>query len=339
MGRTTKWIMGIIALLFAAWTALWFWGRGEIRASLDTQIDEWRQQGVFASYQGLEIGGFPFAYRGRIVEPASIGTIQTAQGQARTDWQAEWIDFDSSLGDLGVVNFKLPKVQKARITPEGAAPIDLTIRSDKMDGQAVRETDTVRVLGRGGNVAVEAVQSAGAPLSLQIDSFLARAAAPVNRAGQIEGSVRLSEATANAAVWSLLDPFAGFPRRPFSLSADVSADVVAQEDGRAAISAVTLKSLDAEVAGLSLAGEGQASLAGGTPDGEVTLNFAGLGGFIANAAKGGFLPESQAGLYRSMLGNFARPGEDGRQQFNVAFRKGYIFVNGLPTFIPVPRLQ
>ncbi len=340
MGRKTSWILAIIALLFAAWTAAWFWGRGEIRASLDTQIDEWRKQGVFASYQGLEIGGFPFAYRGRIVEPASIGTVQTAQGPARADWQAEWIDFDSSLGDPGVVNFTLPQLQKARITPEGASPIDLTIRSDSMGGQAARGTDTVRVEGRGGNVAVEAVQSAGPPLSLKMGSFLASAAAPVDRAGQIEGSVRLADATANAAAWSLIDPFAGFPRAPVSLSADVLADVVPGEGGgQASIGAVTLKSLDAQIAGLSLAGEGQASLKGGTPDGEITLGFNGLGSFIDNAAKAGFLPESQAGIYQSMLGNFARRDEGGRQVFKVAFRQGYIFVNGLPTFIPVPRIQ
>lgn len=330
--------LGAIGLVSAVWSGGWFYGQSELRTQIDAQITEWGAQGVAVSYTSLEIGGFPFAYRGRVVEPKTQAMIMSAQGPAVTDWRSPWLSFESSLADFGVVSFALPDQQSARILPQnGAPPIDLAIRSSGLQGRLTQEGAFLRVDGGGDAIEVEVTSLTTPPYTMSVSKVTAHAAAPMQEAGQITASLELDGAAADGAAWRLFDPNQIFPRTPANLTLSGSADATPGPNNTIRISRVKLDRFVADIAGVTLDGSGEADLANGQPDGALTLRFQGLGGFFDNAALAGFLPEKQASLYRVMLDSFARTNNvEGEQLFTIAFKGGYIYVNDRPTFIPAP---
>jgi hypothetical protein len=333
--------LGALGAVPALWSGGWFYGKGEIRAQLDAQIGEMQAQGLAASYSSLEIGGFPFAYRGRVLDPKSQGYIATATGPARADWAAPWIDFDSSLGDLGVVNFALPDEQTAQVTPlDGTAPFDVLIRSSEMGGSLSREKLGAKVTGFGQAIEITATsQALASPLEFKAERVFVASSAPLEEPGPVTAQAEITSVTANEGVWGLLDPSQKFPRDPANLRLVANADTVLRQDGSLALKTLNIETLGANIAGLSVSGDGQTVVQNRRPEGAVTLRFSGLGGFIGSAAAAGFLPEAQADLYRVMLDSFAKKGErDGEQVYTIEFKNGFTLVNGSSTFMPAPLL-
>ncbi|MBS0362549.1 MAG: DUF2125 domain-containing protein [Proteobacteria bacterium] len=50
----------LVGLFVLAWSAAWFWAKGEVAQRMDAYRDAWNRAGYRLSWQGREIGGFPF---------------------------------------------------------------------------------------------------------------------------------------------------------------------------------------------------------------------------------------------------------------------------------------
>jgi len=83
MAKLAKIVFGTIGVAAAVWSGGWFYGKSQIQSRLDTQVAEWGAQGVAVSYNALNIGGFPFSYRGEFVQPRTQSIVRTALGPAR----------------------------------------------------------------------------------------------------------------------------------------------------------------------------------------------------------------------------------------------------------------
>jgi len=287
---------GTIGVLAAGWSGGWFYGESKIRTGLDEEIARMAQQGVAASYQSVEIEGFPFSYRGKVVEPSTEAIALLGRIPTRTNWRAPWILFETSISDLGVINFTLPETQTVRLTPaQGGPTADIEVQSTQFEGSLQRGSSGARITGEGQGIAITATSQALInPMELKAEKISIDSSAPLSEPGPIKAAANLSGLTANESIWGFFDPGKRFPRDPANLSLVANAD---------------------------------------------TGIRAGLGGLLENAAKAGFLPEKQASLYSATLSNFAKKGEvEGEQVFNIAFKGGYLYVNGLPTFIPAPLL-
>jgi len=174
---------------------------------------------------------------------------------------------------------------------------------------------------------------------LTVDKLSAAAAAPVDEVGQVSATLDLNGAAVDGEAWDIVDPAQSFPRNPANLRVQGRAETALGADNSLEINAIQIDRVAMDVAGISLRGDGAATLRNRIPDGAVTLRLQGLGSFLGNAARAGFLPENQADLYRVMIDSFAQKGErEGEQVYTVAFKNGFTYVNGAPTFIPAPQL-
>jgi len=341
MARLAKLAIGTVGVLSIAWSGGWFYGESKIRKGLDDEIARLAQQGVAARYQSVEIGGFPFSYQGKVLEPRTEAISLIGNVQARTDWSAPWVTFDTSVGDLGVINFALPEIQTVRLTPVRGGPhADITIRSTQFDGRLQSEASGARISGEGRGIEITATSQALInPMELKAEKISIDSSAPLREPGQITAAANLSGLTANESIWGFFDPGKRFPRDPANLNVIAKADTSVRADNTLEVKAMQLEDFAVNIAGVSINGEGKATVQDRRPDGSVSLRFMGLSGLLENAANAGFLPEKQASLYSATIGNFARKGEvEGEQVFNIAFKGGYIYVNGLPTFMSAPLL-
>ena len=342
MAKLATLAFGTVGVIAAAWSGGWFYGESKIRNGLDEEIARMAQQGVAARYQSVEIDGFPFAYRGKVVEPRTEAINLIGNVQMRTDWSAPWVSFDTSLSNLGVINFALPETQAVRLTPvHGGPPADIEIRSTQFDGSLQRGALGARITGEGQGIEITATSQALInPMELKAEKISIDSSAPLQEPGAITAAANLSGLTANESIWGFFDPGKRFPRDPANLSLVANADTGIRADNSLEIKGMQIEDLAVDIAGVSLNGTGAATVEDGRPDGSMKLSFTGLSGLLQNAAHAGFLPEKQASLYSATLRTFARKGEvEGEQVFNIAFKGGSIYVNGLPTFIPVPQLQ
>lgn len=341
MAKLATLAVGAVVATSAAWSGGWYYGEREIRAGLDLEIERLAQQGVAASYKSLEIEGFPFGYQGRIVEPKTQAVSVIGRIPTRTDWQTPWIGFDTSVGDLGVINFQLPDTQTVKLSPINGGPtLDMDIRSRDLGGRLEKDGDFVRLEASGNSFDISAAsQAIIAPMQLTASAVKLMASAPVGQPGKITTYADLSSIQANEGVWDFFDPGKRFPREPANVRIAANGDTALRADRTIALEALTIEHLGANIAGVSVTGEGEATVQNRRPDGALTLSIAGLGGFFDNAVAAGYVPEQQAAIYRIMLGSFAREGENpGDQVFEVGFKGGYIFVNDSPTFVPAPLL-
>ena len=332
---------GTVGVLAAAWSGGWYYGESKIRAGIDDEIARMAQRGVAARYQSVDIGGFPFAYRGKVVEPRTEAISLIGKVQARTDWRAPWISFETSLGDLGVINFALPEKQTVRLTPVRGGPMaDIEILSTQFEGSLQRESAGARITAEGRDIEVKATsQVIINPLELKVESVSIDSSAPLQEPGQIKAAANLSGLTASEGIWGFFDPGQRFPRDPANLSLVANADTALRDDQTLAVQSLNIEQIEANVAGVELSGDGQAVVKDHRPDGTLDLRLSGLNGFFDSAIAGGILPEQQAALYRIMVNSFAKKGEsEGEQVFTIGFKGGMIFVNDRPTFIPTPLL-
>ncbi len=340
MAKLAKLALGSIGLIAAGLSGGWYYGKGEIQSQLDMQLAEWSARGVAVSYQAVEIGGFPFGYHGKLIEPRSQSIVRTALGPARSDWQTPVATFDATLGELGVINFAMPESQRIRFSPVSGAPAtDVHIRSSGLSGKLAQDGAGLRVDAAGEAVEIEIAPPGIAPYRLTVDRFTAAGGAPVDEAGRVSATLDLTGAAVNGEAWDFIDPNGSFPRDPANLAFQAAADTSIRPDRSVSVDAIQVEQVELDIAGLSLRGDGAATVRNRIPSGDLTLRLQGLGPFLGNAARAGYLPEKQANLYGVMLDSFARKGErEGEQVFTVSFKNGFTFVNGAPTFMPAPQL-
>jgi len=333
--------LGTLGVVAAGWSGGWYYGESQIRAQTEAQIVEWAAQGTAVSYKAMEIEGFPFAYRGKLVEPRSQSMVQTFQGLAVAEWKTPLIAFDAAVSDIGTVNFSIPDEQKVRISPveEGLPPFDVVIRSNGFAGSLSQGGGQVSANGDGEDIVVEVMPSGASPYVVTMQKLSIAAAAPLEAAGQINAVVDLEGAAVNGDAWDILDPSQSFPRDPANVRLNATADTSLRPDRTLQVNAIKIDRVALDLAGVSLDGDGAATVQDRTPDGTITLRLQGLGGFLGNAVRAGFIPEEQASTYESALSLFAKKGErEGEQVYTVSFGGGYMYVNGVPTFIPTPQL-
>ena len=341
MAKLATLAVGAVVVTSAAWSGGWFYGEREIRAGLDTEIAKLAQQGVAASYKSLEIEGFPFGYKGRIVEPKTQAVTLLGRIPTRTDWAAPWVSFDTSVSDFGVINFKFPDTQTVRLTPVNGGPVmDVAIQTSELGGRVEQSGGRASFTVAGNSIEISATsQAIVEPVFIAADTVQFLASAPVAEPGQITSFAELSGLTANDGVWDFVDPGERFPRDRANIRLAIQAATVARPDRSLALKNLTVEHIAANIAGVEVTGEGQATVENRRPDGALTLSFAGLGGFFDNAVAAGYVPEQQAAIYRIMLDSYARKGANpGDQVFEVGFKDGYVFVNDSPTFVPAPLL-
>lgn len=333
--------LGTVGVLSAAWSGGWYYGENKIRSGVEAEVARMVEQGVAARYQSLDIGGFPFAYRGKLVEPRTEAISLIGGVQARTDWAAPWVSFETSVSDFGTINFALPETQTVRLTPvQGGPTADITIRSTEFKGSLQRQSLGARITGDGRDVEITATSQALInPFELKVDSVSFDSSAPLEEPGAIKAAASLNGLTANEGVWGFFDPGKRFPRDPANLKLVANADTELRADRTLAVKALKVEEIAANLAGIEIKGDGQAVVKNQRPDGTFDLRLSGLNGFFDSAIAAGMVPQQQGAIYKVMLNSFAKKGDtEGEQVFTVGFKGGYIFVNGRPTFIPAPLL-
>lgn len=440
--RLATGLLGALGLSATAWSGAWVYGKGAIRDSVDEQIALMREQGIEASYSSIEIGGFPFGYDGRVIEPRYAMVAPVEQGTVTYRWQAPWIGVDASAGDLGGLFFTVPETQTFRMEPPlGAAPVTVTIdsaafrgRLSQIDGrthvEAKADALTMNVdapqvqidagtgmAAAGARVALASVEFSGTgpqaagggatsagfdgegtaasatvdlsfggtasessgefavlgrdvkivsrsrdqqvdtDLGMQdialsytangmpmgvvgIESVSGRVSAPVfltDRPQRVAAVLSLTGVDLDARIWQALDPTGAFSRDIQEVALDAEA-LARASDGLLSPGAVTINRLVLRGVGLEVLGDARGGIVAGQPEGEATLRFTGVAGFIDSAVSAGLMPAEQATVYKLMIDNFARRGETENQKvFRVAMRNGMTFVNGMPVG-PAPEL-
>ena len=288
---------GTVGVLSAAWSSGWYYGENKIRKGVDAEIVRMASQGIVANYRSLEIGGFPFAYRGKVVEPRTEAISLIGNVQARTSWRAPWISFETSVGELGTINFALPEKQSVRLTPVRGGPMaDITIRSAEFKGSLQRESTGARITGDGRDVEITATSQALInSLELKADSVSLDSSAPLQEPGAIAAAANLSGLTANEGIWGFFDPGKRFPRDPANLKLVAKADTALREDRTLAVQAVNIEEIAVNIAGVALKGDGKAIVKDRLPDGTFDLRFSGLNGFFDSAIAAGMVPKATRG--------------------------------------------
>ena len=163
----------LIALLLLAamlWSGAWVWGKGAIRDGLNDQIALMREQGIEASYDVLDIGGFPFGYEGRIVEPryAMAVPVETGAGLQTITyrWSAPWMAVETWASDAGELTVAIADAQTLTIQPPGGAtPLWATIRSEGLRARLSQADGRTRIDSEARVLTVDiAAQSRAAPI-------------------------------------------------------------------------------------------------------------------------------------------------------------------------------
>ncbi len=148
-------LVGIGAVAAAGWTGLWFYGKGRIAGEIRTQAGLIRDQGGDAAFDDIEIGGFPFGYDGRIIDPKLSLTQDmpdregTGTGQATYTWSAPWIEARAGVMNPNSVTFTFPETQRILLDMpdmEGG-PLPVTVTSQAMTITTERSSDDIAFRG------------------------------------------------------------------------------------------------------------------------------------------------------------------------------------------------
>ena len=210
MGKLSRWLVGFVVLLAVAWSGAWLYGRHKIRDVLDQRIALLGQRGVDASYEALEIGGFPFGYEGRIVAPRYAAR---RQGSA-VEWQAPWVEVDAAAAEMGTVRFALPDEQRIVMDRGDAAPVELIVRAQGFEGSLVPGRERARLEAKAPRLTVMTVPGRGPDLSLDLTEVALIMEGPPKPRGA-PASEMFGELTAAAASLKAREPGPGLA--PFAL--------------------------------------------------------------------------------------------------------------------------
>jgi len=133
-------LTGVVVVAAAAWSGLWFYGKGRIAGEIETQAQLIRDRGGEAAFDAMEIGGFPFGYEGRITDPKFSLTQDVTnpdgdgQAQATVAWSAPWIEASADVTNPNSVQFTFPETQEILLDlPElDGKPLPITLTSQDM---------------------------------------------------------------------------------------------------------------------------------------------------------------------------------------------------------------
>lgn len=153
-------LTGVVAVAAAAWSGLWFYGKGRIAEEIKTQAQLIRTKGGDAAFDAIEISGFPFGYTGRITDPKFSMTREmpdrTSGGfaQAVFTWSAPWIEASADVMAPNSVEFIFPETQEVLLElPEmEGGPLPVSVASKDMKFTTERSGDDI--LFRGGATAI-----------------------------------------------------------------------------------------------------------------------------------------------------------------------------------------
>lgn len=87
----------LAGLVVIAWTAAWFWARGEAQARMDAGVETLRRAGYQVSWKERSVGGYPFRFNitlteARVREPSGWGLeAPVLEGQARVSSPTSWV--------------------------------------------------------------------------------------------------------------------------------------------------------------------------------------------------------------------------------------------------------
>ena len=150
MGKILTAVIALVAILGAAWSGFWFYGKGKIVEEIEAQAQIIRDRGGEATYDSIDVAGFPFSYEGRIVSPKVTMTQDSLEGEAADipvlgyTWSAPWIEAEATVTAPNIVEFTIADAQDIVIDlPEeegGPLPISLTssdlkVVSERGDGE------------------------------------------------------------------------------------------------------------------------------------------------------------------------------------------------------------
>lgn len=139
----------------AAWTALWFYGKGRIVQEIEAQAEVFRARGGQAAYGDIEIGGFPLGYTGRITSPEISMTQEVAaiegEGTATAGyaWSAPWIEASATVLAPDTVEFTFPDTQNVVLDlPEmEGVPLPVALTSQDLKITTTRDGDDILFTG------------------------------------------------------------------------------------------------------------------------------------------------------------------------------------------------
>ncbi len=124
----------LVAVVAASYGAYWYYGTTLVRVGIENWIVAARADGIDAAHGGLEISGFPLAYRVDIDRPALAG----AGAGAIWEWAGE-----RAVADFGPFDF-----QKFQIRVEGEQSLLVANRGDRPMGfRSPGPTDVAVVIG------------------------------------------------------------------------------------------------------------------------------------------------------------------------------------------------
>ena len=163
---------------------------------------------------------------------------------------------------------------------------------------------------------------------------------------------KLEQLTLGDGVWGMFDPAGAIPRDPADLTIDVAGQMTSTVDfvdfaglesafsgetSPVTLNGLTINALDLALAGVSATGTGAITFAGTDmssfeglrPDGSARVEITGANTLLDTLVTAGFLPESQAGMTRMMMGMFTRvTGEDQVTSEVEVSEDGQVRVNG-----------
>ena len=200
-------LVGVAVLAAAAWSGLWFYGKGRIAEEIETQAQLIRAKGGEAAFEDVEISGFPFGYEGRIVDPKFSMTQETPTPdgdgieRATYTWSAPWIEASASVMAPNSVAFTFPETQEFLLDlpdmEDGPLPIVLT----STDMQMTTERSGDDILFRGGATTMGGSFSSPSEKSGKIDvTYTIRA---VQTSGKVREAQTDSELPQIAVTYSI----------------------------------------------------------------------------------------------------------------------------------------
>jgi len=141
-------VLAVVAV--AGWTGLWFYGKGRIVDEIEQQARIIRDRGGEATYDAIDVGGFPLGYTGRIVSPrVSMAQEMTMPEtgetvSARYTWSAPWIEASASVTAPDTLEMVFADAQEIVLDlPDTSAPLPIALTSENLTVTTRRSGDEI----------------------------------------------------------------------------------------------------------------------------------------------------------------------------------------------------
>lgn len=141
------------AVLAAGYVAYWYYGTTLVRGSVENWIASARADGIEAGHDGIEVGGFPLAYRVEIARPAIAGTRPGAQW----DWTSERATADFGPFDFRTLrlsfegeqslNFLGDDGRRISLRTPGPTLVGLIVASDRLPDRVTIDARALDITG------------------------------------------------------------------------------------------------------------------------------------------------------------------------------------------------